>query len=178
MSSRPRPSTRPWPGCSTTSRRRCTSDEAATLLNRVMGLALAADDLATLAARTEGWIAGLQLAALALRDQGDRAGFIRTFGGSNRYIVDYLAAEVLARQPAPLQTFLLRTAILDRMCGPLCDAILGISEGDEEGAAGAELRTAAAVDSASRPDASSQAVLEELERANLFVVPLDADRRW
>ena len=80
---------------------RFTPDEVATFLNQVMGLALTADDLAALEARTEGWIAGLQLAALALREHRDRPGFIRTFTGSNRYIVDYLAAEVFARQPAP-----------------------------------------------------------------------------
>ena len=98
---------------------RFTPDEAAAFLNQIMGLALTADDLAALEARTEGWIAGLQLAALALRDNADRAGFIRTFSGNNRYIVDYLAAEVFERQPARVQTFLLHTSILDRMCGSL-----------------------------------------------------------
>ena len=111
---------------------RFTPDEAAAFLNQVMGLALTAADLAALEARTEGWIAGLQLAALAMRDHQDRSGFIRSFSGSNRYIVDYLAAEVFASQPAHIQTFLLQTAILDRMCGPLCDAVLGLTPTDDQ----------------------------------------------
>jgi LuxR family maltose regulon positive regulatory protein len=148
---------------------RFNADEAATFLNEVMGLALSSADLATLDARTEGWIAGLQLAALAMRDHRDRAGFIRTFSGSNRYIVDYLAAEVFARQPAPLQTFLLHTAVLDRMCGPLCDALLA-----RPGAAG----SAPDPPPVGGSDRSSQSILEELERTNLFVVPLDEERRW
>src|SRR5262245_61583340 len=109
---------------------RFTSDEAAAFLNQVMELSLNAADLAALEARTEGWIAGLQLAALAMRDHQDRSGFIRSFRGSNRYIVDYLAAEVFASQPTHIQTFLLQTAILDRMCGPLCDAVLGLETSD------------------------------------------------
>jgi ATP/maltotriose-dependent transcriptional regulator MalT len=145
---------------------RFTPDEAAAFLNEVMGLALSGDDLGALETRTEGWIAGLQLAALAMRDSRDRHTFIRSFSGSNRYIVDYLAAEVFARQPEPVQTFLLRTAILDRMCAPLCDALLGDASetvGNQHPAT-------------STP--SSQGVLEELERTNLFVVPLDEERRW
>ena len=105
---------------------RFTPAEVATFLNQVMGLALTAADVAALEARTEGWIAGLQLAALAMRDHRERSAFIRTFSGSNRYIVDYLAAEVFVSQPAHIQTFLLHTAILDRMCGALCDAVLGL----------------------------------------------------
>jgi LuxR family transcriptional regulator, maltose regulon positive regulatory protein len=149
---------------------RFTAAEAAAFLNDVMGLALSGEDVAALEARTEGWIAGLQLAALAMRDHSDRAGFIRTFSGSNRYIVDYLAAEVFARQPEPVQTFLLRTAILDRMCGPLCDTLLAPPDADD----------APARDSlpAGAAGASGQSMLEDLERANLFVVPLDDDRVW
>src|SRR5262249_22793144 len=109
---------------------RFTPDEGAAFLNQVMGLSLNAADLAALEMRTEGWIAGLRLAALALRDHQARNGFIRSFSGSNRYIVDYLAAEVFTRQPAHIQTFLLQTAILDRMCGPLCDAVLGLETRD------------------------------------------------
>ena len=93
-----------------------------------MGLPLTADEVAALEARTEGWIAGLQLAALAMRDRADHAGFIAAFTGSNRFVVDYLAEEVLDRLPAHLQTFLLQTAILDRLCGPLCDAVLGVED--------------------------------------------------
>src|SRR5215212_9290955 len=100
---------------------RFTPDEVATFLTEVMGLPLAPDEVAALEARTEGWIAGLQLAALAMRDRADHAGFIAAFSGSNRFVIDYLIEEVLARQPPHLQTFLKQTAILDRMCGPLCD---------------------------------------------------------
>ena len=143
---------------------RFTSDEAATFLNQVMGLSLTAADVAALESRTEGWIAGLQLAALAMRDHNDHSGFIHTFSGSNRYIVDYLAAEVFACQPAHIQTFLLRTSILDRMCSPLCDALLEL-EMPDWGLAADNLH-------------SSQRLLEELEHANLFVVPLDDHRHW
>ena len=142
---------------------RFTPDEAAAFLNQTMELALTAADLAALEARTEGWIAGLQLAALALQGNVDRASFIHTFSGTNRYIVDYLAAEVLAHQPAQVQTFLLHSSILDRLCGPLCAAVLGWPAADEPPAS---------------TGLSSQGLLEALERANLFVVPLDADRYW
>jgi LuxR family maltose regulon positive regulatory protein len=156
---------------------RFTPDEAAAFLNQVMGLALTAADLAALEARTEGWAAGLQLAALAMRDHQDRSGFIRSFRGSNRYIVEYLAAEVLASQPAHMQTFLLHTATLDRMCGALCDAVLLGSAEDERPVADAD-------DPGSRrsvrgsDESYSQIMLEQLERANLFVVPLDDERQW
>jgi LuxR family maltose regulon positive regulatory protein len=106
---------------------RFTPEEAAAFLNQIMELDLTSADLAALEGRTEGWIAGLQLAALALRDRRDRAGFIRTFSGNNRYIVDYLVTEVFERQPVHVQFFLLQTSILDRMCGPLCDTILNLS---------------------------------------------------
>jgi LuxR family maltose regulon positive regulatory protein len=139
-----------------------------------MGQALTTDDLAALEARTEGWAAGLQLAALAMRDHQDRSGFIRSFRGSNRYIVEYLAAEVLASQPAHLQTFLLHTAVLDRMCGALCDAVLGTDEGGRMKEAG-ELAAAGDGPFSLYP---SSLILQELERANLFVVPLDDERRW
>jgi LuxR family maltose regulon positive regulatory protein len=148
---------------------RFTPDEAAIFLNQTMGLSLTAADVAALEARTEGWIAGLQLAALAMRDHRDRSGFIRAFNGNNRYIVDYLAAEVLASQPSHIHNFLLSTAILDRMCGPLCDAVIGAETGDWEFVA----KTPRAGLSA-----SSRLLLEELEHTNLFVVPLDDDRQW
>lgn len=131
---------------------RFTPEEAAALLNEGMGLGLSAVDVAALGERTEGWAAGLQLAALSMRDRTDVQGFIRAFTGSNRYIVDYLAEEVLSRQPEDVESFLLQTSILDRLSGPLCDAVtLG-----ERG----------------------QALLQELEAANLFVIPLDDERRW
>jgi LuxR family maltose regulon positive regulatory protein len=139
---------------------RFTSSEAANFLNQAMGLSLSADDMAALETRTEGWIAGLQLAGLALQGtlsmQGhkDTTRFIQSFTGSHHFVMDYLVAEVLRQQSESVQTFLLRTSILDRMCGPLCDAVL---------------RT---------PSASGQETLEYLERANLLVVPLDDQREW
>ncbi len=90
-----------------------------------MGLSLSAEDVAALEDRTEGWIAGLQLAALSLQGHQDASGFIRAFAGDNRYIVDYLVDEVLQRQPEDVRSFLLQTAILDRLTGPLCDAVTG-----------------------------------------------------
>jgi LuxR family maltose regulon positive regulatory protein len=160
---------------------RFTADEAAAFLNQVMGLALTAADLAALEARTEGWVAGLQLAALAMRDHQDRSGFLRSFSGSNRYIVDYLAAEVFASQPAHIQSFLLHTAILNRMCGALCDAVLlGDAEnGHPQGEPRIDRDDPAsqlAVLGSGEP--YSQLILDHLERANLFVVPLDDERQW
>jgi LuxR family maltose regulon positive regulatory protein len=136
-------------------------DEAADFLRRVMGLELSADDIAALESRTEGWIAGLQLAALSMQGQKDIAGFIHSFTGSHRFVLDYLAEEVLRHQPEGIQAFLLRTSILDRFCGPLCDALMQGTSGP-------------------RPDlvSSGQETLEYLERANLFIVPLDGERRW
>jgi ATP/maltotriose-dependent transcriptional regulator MalT len=133
---------------------RFTPSEAAEFLNQVMGLGLSAEDIAALEARTEGWIAGLHLAALSMQGQQDATSFIRSFTGSHQYVVDYLVEEVLGRQSERDQTFLLRTSILDRLCGPLCDAVL--------------------LDAS----ASGQATLDYLERANLFIVPLDNERRW
>ena len=133
---------------------RFTPTEAADFLNQVMGLNLTVEDVAALEARTEGWIAGLQLAAISMRGYPDAAGFIKSFTGSHRFVLDYLVEEVLQRQSESIQAFLLRTSILDRMCGPLCDAVLG------------------------SPAACGQETLEYLERANLFIVPLDSERRW
>jgi LuxR family maltose regulon positive regulatory protein len=129
-----------------------TSEEAATFLNSVMRLDLSAEDVATLEERTEGWIAGLQLAALSMRDRKDIPGFIKAFSGSHRDVLDYLAEEVLRGQPERVQEFLLETSILDHLSGALCDALTGRSDGQE--------------------------MLEMLERDNLFVVPLDDERRW
>ena len=133
---------------------RFTPSEATEFLNQEMGLNLAAQDIARLATRTEGWIAGLQLAALSLQGQEDAAGFIRSFTGSHHFVLDYLVEEVLGQQSESLQTFLLRTSILDRMTGPLCDAVL------------------------MDPSVSGRETLEYLEHANLFLVPLDNERRW
>ena len=128
--------------------------EAAEFLLDVMGLRLRAEDIVTLEVRTEGWIAGLHLAALALQGHHDAAGFIASFTGSHHFVLDYLLEEVLHQQPERVQLFLLHTALLKRLCGPLCDAVL--------------------LD----PTASGQATLEYLERANLFIIPLDNERRW
>ncbi|MFQ5857463.1 MAG: LuxR C-terminal-related transcriptional regulator [Anaerolineae bacterium] len=133
---------------------RFTPDEAAAFLNQVMGLGLSSNDVTALDARTEGWIVGLKMAALAMRGRGTEriASFVAAFAGSHRYILDYLTDEVLLQQPESVQTFLLQTAILDRLTGPLCDAVTGQSDG--------------------------QTMLERLEAANLFIVPLDDERRW
>ena len=131
---------------------RFTPAEAAEFLSQVMDLDLSAEEVAALESRTEGWIAGLQLAALSMRGRDDIAQFVRAFAGDNRYIVDYLVDEVLQRQPAPVRRFLLQTAILDRLHGSLCDAVTGQERG--------------------------QAQLEALERGNFFVVPLDDNRHW
>ena len=131
---------------------RFTPDEAAAYLNEMMGLRLTARDVAALEARTEGWIAALQLAALSMQGREDVAGFIAGFAGDDRYVVDYLAEEVLQRQPDRVQAFLLQTCILGRLSGPLCDAVTGQGGG--------------------------KAMLAALERGNLFLVPLDDRRRW
>jgi LuxR family transcriptional regulator, maltose regulon positive regulatory protein len=131
---------------------RFTAEEAAAYLIEAMGLSLTAADVAALGARTEGWIAALQLAALSMQDRDDVAGFIAGFAGDDRYVVDYLVEEVLQRQPDDVRDFLLRTAILSRLSGPLCDVVVGRDGGT--------------------------ATLEALERANMFLVPLDDRRRW
>ncbi|MCG3210696.1 MAG: Serine/threonine-protein kinase PknK [Anaerolineae bacterium] len=141
---------------------RFTTAEAAQFLNRVMGLHLSADDIAALEQRTEGWIAGLQLAAISMQKHEDTRGFIRSFTGSHRFILDYLTEEILEQQPANIQQFLLHTSVLNRLTGSLCDAVLGKDEGgglkDEEN--------------------RSSVILEYLEHANLFIVPLDEKRQW
>ncbi len=131
---------------------RFTPEEAAEFLERATGLELKSEEVAVLEERTEGWIAGLQLAALSMRAQEDRAAFIASFGGSHRFVLDYLAEEVLRRESEGIQSFLLRTSILDRLCAPLCDAVLQDSSGRES--------------------------LDYLERANLFLLPLDGERNW
>ncbi|HET9905567.1 MAG TPA: LuxR C-terminal-related transcriptional regulator [Anaerolineales bacterium] len=133
---------------------RFTSSEAAEFLNQVMGLNLSAQDIGALETRTEGWIAGLQLAAISMQGQKDVSNFIKSFTGSHHFVMDYLVEEVLKRQPEDVQNFLLRTSVLNRLCGSLCDAVL--------------------LDAS----ASSEETLEYLERANLFLIPLDNERRW
>jgi len=132
---------------------RFTPEEAAAFLNQTMSLGLSSESIASLESRTEGWITGLQLAGLALRQLAGAADeFVAAFAGDDRYIVDYLMAEVLDREPEPVRAFLRQTSILDRLSAPLCDALTG---GDD-----------------------SQAMLEHLESANLFLVPLDNRREW
>lgn len=131
---------------------RFTPDEAAEFLHSVMGLNISAADIAALEDRTEGWITGLQLAGLSMRGRTDISGFIRGFAGNHRYIVDYLVDEVLQRQPETVRRFLFETAILERFCGSLCEAVTGQED--------------------------SNAQLEALERGNFFVVPLDDQRHW
>ena len=131
---------------------RFTSDEAASYLNEATGLRLAAKDVETLEERTEGWIAALQLAALSIKGRDDASSFIARFAGNDRYIVDYLVEEVLQHQPEPVREFLLRSAVLDRLTGPLCDAVTGCDDGRD--------------------------MLMALERANLFLVALDDQREW
>jgi LuxR family maltose regulon positive regulatory protein len=131
---------------------RFTSSEAAEFLNQAMGLDLSAEDIAALETRTEGWIAGLQLAAISMQGHKDASSRIKSFTGSHRFVLDYLIEEVLEQRSESVQTFLLRTAVLDRLTGSLCDALTGQEDG--------------------------QATLETLEHANLFIVPLDEERRW
>jgi LuxR family maltose regulon positive regulatory protein len=131
---------------------RFTSDEANAYLNVATGLDLAAEDVAVLEERTEGWIAALQLAALSLQGREDVSSFIARFAGDDRYIVDYLIEEVLRHQPDAVRGFLLQSAVLDRMTGLLCDAVTGRDDGSE--------------------------MLMALERANLFIVALDDRREW
>jgi LuxR family transcriptional regulator, maltose regulon positive regulatory protein len=133
---------------------RFAPSEAGEFLKGAMGLDLSAEDIAALETRTEGWIAGLQLAAISMRGHKDATSFIQSFTGSHHFVLDYLVEEVLQQQSESVQAFLLRTSILDHLCGPLCDAVL--------------------LD----PSASGQETLEYIEHANLFLVPLDDERRW
>src|SRR6185312_7762102 len=139
-------------------------EEAAALLVSSTGLGLTDAQVTMLVERTEGWAAGLQMAGLALRDRPDPAAFVAAFTGGHRLVADYLMAEVLERQPASIRRFLLTTGVLDRLCAPLCDALLAPDNG--------------APDSVPGGGRQSQEVLEELERTNLFVTPLDDERVW
>ncbi|MEO1443031.1 MAG: AAA family ATPase, partial [Chloroflexota bacterium] len=133
---------------------RFTPDEASAFLNQTMGLFLSPDVIDALEKRTEGWIAGLQLAAISMHGHPDARQFIDAFTGSHHFVVDYLVEEVLSRQSPDVLDFLIQTSMLDRMCGPLCDAIL------------------------QRTEPASQAMIERIHQANLFLVPLDNERQW
>jgi LuxR family transcriptional regulator, maltose regulon positive regulatory protein len=151
-----------------------TISEATKFLNQAMGLNLSDVDIIALEARTEGWIAGLQLASLALQGlsmQGhqDTSKFIESFTGSHRFVLDYLMEEVLHLQSDSIQTFLLCTSILNRMCGSLCDAVLGSPSASGQETAGQETVG---------QETGSQETLEYLERANMFIIPLDNERHW
>ncbi len=122
-----------------------------------MNLSLSTSDISAIETRTEGWIAGLQLAGLAMQTENDLQRFIAEFSGSHAYIMDYLTEEVLRGQPETVRSFLLQTSILDRMCGPLCEAVVNPA-------------TSEAID--------GQAMMEAIERNHLFVTPLDSERRW
>lgn len=132
---------------------RFTLSEATEFLTQVMGLNLQAEDITALELRTEGWIAGLQMAALSMQGRADVANFVQAFTGSHRFVLDYLVEEVLHQQPEQVSAFLLQTAILDRLSAPLCDAVTGRSDESKE-------------------------MLAALERDNLFVIPLDDERQW
>lgn len=147
---------------------RFTANETALFLNEIMRLELSPQLIETLEDRTEGWVAGLQLAALSLSGRADKEGFIAAFTGSHRYLVEYLLDEVVSRQAAEVQAFLQTTSILDRLCGPLCDAVI-----KDEG----ERKKDESKSSPFIPHPSSF-ILEQLERTNLFVVPLDDEGDW
>ncbi len=132
---------------------RFSAQEAAAFLKMTAGVQLAESDISALNARAEGWVAGLQMAAISLRGRDDAAAFVAAFAGSHRFVFDYLLEQVLNRQTADVQAFLLKTAILDRLCAPLCDAVCG-------------------------GGSASRELLDALERANLFLVPLDDERGW
>ena len=134
---------------------RFTLAEAQQFFAQSMGLSLDAETVDALETRTEGWVTGLQLAALVLQNRNDTAEFVQRFSGTHRYIIDYLVEQVLQRQSAEVREFLVRTAILDRLCAPLCDDLL-----------------------AGETAVSSSAQIEYLENANLFIIPLDDERRW
>jgi LuxR family maltose regulon positive regulatory protein len=131
---------------------RFSSAEAAEFLNQVMGLDLSVEDIVALETRTEGWIAGLQLAAISMQRRQDNTSFIQSFTGGHHFVLDYLVEEVLEQQHESVQAFLMQTAVLNRLTGPLCDALTGQGNGQE--------------------------TLQVLEQKNLFVVSLDEERRW
>ncbi|MCP5100959.1 MAG: hypothetical protein GY943_35870 [Chloroflexi bacterium] len=135
---------------------RFTTEETAVFLNNIAGLNLSSQDIAALETRTEGWIAGLQLATLSMHNVADKTAFIQAFTGSHRYVLDYLMEEVLNQQPKEIHTFLLKTAVLNKMCAPLCAAVLNDDLGDID----------------------LQSILVQLESQNLFTLPIDNERRW
>jgi LuxR family transcriptional regulator, maltose regulon positive regulatory protein len=136
---------------------RFTHSEITAFLNDVMGLPLSSEDLFAIEMRTEGWIAGLHLAALSMQTSKDVHGFVSAFTGSHHYVMDYLVEEVLRLQPRNLSDFLMQTSILDQLCGPLCESVIEMDMGEH---------------------LDGQIILEILEKMNLFVIPLDDERHW
>jgi LuxR family maltose regulon positive regulatory protein len=154
---------------------RFTLEEATQFLNESMALDLPGEAISTLEGRTEGWIAGLQMAAISMQGRardGELGAFVEAFGGTNRYILDYLMDEVLKQQAPAIQDFLIETSILERMCGPLCDTV---RFGEAETPGGSQATTLRFGFTESH---DSQAILAHLERTNLFVIPLDDERWW
>jgi LuxR family maltose regulon positive regulatory protein len=147
---------------------RFSTEEVAAFLNNLMGLGLSPADVTALEARTEGWIASLQLAALSMQARQDRHAFVSAFSGSHRYVIDYLVDEVMSRQPESIQAFLRRTSILDRFCAPLCDAVY-LAPGEIP---------SGSFETAVIETETSHEVLRQLEDDNLFLIPLDDERRW
>jgi LuxR family maltose regulon positive regulatory protein len=159
---------------------RFTRQEAHQFLGKVLGFDLKEDELKALELRTEGWIVGLQMAALSLQGQDDISGFVKAFTGSNRFILDYLMEEVLERQTPAIQGFLLRTSVLERMSASLCDTL---AKGKETGDWGLETDEDADSNlqspiSSLQSQIFSQQILEHLEQNNLFIIPLDNEREW
>jgi len=152
---------------------RFTAQETAQFLDQFVGLSLSANDINTLEMRTEGWIAGLQLAAITMQGADDISGFVASFKGSNRFVLDYLTDEVLNKQPIEIQNFLLPTSILDQLSGPLCDAVTGAGDrgsGTWDRGSG--------IGDFPKIGHPGQEMLEYLEQANLFILPLDNERNW
>jgi LuxR family maltose regulon positive regulatory protein len=156
---------------------RFTVEETTRFLNAVMRLNLSAENMLALEQRTEGWIVGLQMAALSMRGNREPAAFIKAFTGTNRHILDFLTEEVIQLQPEPVQAFLLKTSILNRLTGPLCDAILGdaVKGIEVNGAKDGEISIPLPL---SPSPSSSQSILDYLDRSNLFLIPLDDQRKW
>jgi len=152
---------------------RFSLEETAMFINDLMGLGLTEEDIAALDVRTEGWIAGLQMAALSMQGQADTAAFVRSFSASHRYILDYLVEEVLDGQPTVVKKFLLRTAVLTRMSAPLCQFILAGEDGFSD-----DFSQPIPIEAQEHQLANFQDILEYLDEANLFVIPLDDRRGW
>jgi LuxR family maltose regulon positive regulatory protein len=150
---------------------RFTNEESASFLNKVFGLSLTPEQITKLDNRTEGWIAGLQMAAISLQGRGDIAQFLDVFSGSHRFILDYLTEEALNRQSPEIKAFLLQTSILERLCDPLCEAVILRDGKKEPGSISPPVEFSAF-------QGREKSILKELEQSNLFIIPLDDNRTW